>query len=294
MSTLAAKLGVTRSETTVKQMMSTLKSLNGKQPFANLKFLSNIPEVMKTIESRALATRGSYMSTILQALGTQARTKKLRTDYEQRGKTIWNEIHSQDIHEKTKKQEENMIPMTDIIKRRDDMTEAIKGFGETITAKEHEFLLAWFLICLYTRIPPRRNQDYVYMEIVEELPEEESEANYYVSSTNEFVFNKYKTKKHYGQQTLDVSDELVADIKQYMKWHPRGSGRMLVHHDGSHIHAVNGITRILNRAFEKRIGATALRHIYLSDRYAAMFEEKQKVAEQMAHSVGVQSTYIKY
>lgn len=294
MQSLAAKLGESRSETSVKQMLSSLKSMNGKQPFTNLKFLTNVPEIMKLLDSRALATRGSYISTILQALGTQARTKKLRADYEQRGKAIWNEIHSQDIHEKTKKQEDNMIPMTDVVKKRDEMHEVVKGFSDTITDKEHEYLLAWILVCLYTRIPPRRNQDYVFMKIVDELPDEEEEnANYYVTSTKQMVFNKYKTKKHYGQQVIDVPDDLVEDLTLYSKYRPDGK-YMLLHHDGKPLHAVNGITRILNRTFEKRIGATALRHIYLSDKYADMFQEKQRDAEQMAHSVSVQSTYIKY
>jgi integrase len=218
----------------------------------------------------------------------------LKSQYEQQGKAIWTEIHSRDIHEKTQKQEENMIPMTDVVKLRDSMHDVIKAFPAEITAKEHEYLLAWILICLYTRIPPRRNQDYVYMQVVDELPVDESaDANYYVTSTKEFVFNKYKTKKHYGQQVLEVPDELVADLELYMKWRPERSERLLVHHDGSVIHAVNGITRILNRAFGKRIGATALRHIYLSDKYANVVQERQADAAAMAHSVDVQATYIK-
>jgi hypothetical protein len=297
MQSLAKKLGETRAETTVKQMMGTLKSLNNNEPFRNLTFLKDTKAVMEIINARALSTRGSYFSTITHALATQPRTKKICEQYSALAKETWSAIQSQDVHEKTRKQEENMVPMADIIKRRDEMFETIKGIGDTISPMEYEYVLQWLLICLYTKVPPRRNQDYAYMRVVDELPEEQQDCNYLVLSESQFVFNKYKTKKHYGTQTVDVPDELMDDIKRYLQYHPgsKQSGHeLLVNHAGVGVNKLNGVTRLLNRAFGKNIGATALRHIYLSDKYATVVQEKQTDAELMAHSVSVQNAYIKY
>lgn len=222
MQELWAKLGATRSESSVKQMMGTLRSINGGKPFSNLKFLSDDKAVMEVINSRSLLTRGSYFSTITNALATQGRTKKLINKYATTAKATWTEIQSRDVHEKTAKQEESMIPMEDIVKRREELMAAVEGFGEELTPMDREALTMWLLICLYTEVAPRRNQDYAYMMVVSELPEEQDmNANYLVLSTKEFVFNKYKTKNHYGQQVIDIPDVLMEHIKTYIKHHPQ-------------------------------------------------------------------------
>jgi len=57
---------------------------------------------------------------------------------------------------------------------------------------------------------------------------------------------------------------------------------------------VNGITRVLNRIFGKKVGSSLLRHIYLTGKYGKILEEQKKDAEAMANSVDMQNkTYIK-
>jgi len=292
MQELRCKLGATRGETSVKQMMGTLRSINGGKPFNNLKFLSDDKAVLEVINSRSLLTRGSYFSTITNALATQGRTKKLINKYATTAKATWTEIQSRDVHEKTAKQEESMIPMEDIVKRRQELQEIVEALGEEPNHTERECITLWLLICLYTEIAPRRNQDYAYMIVVQELPEEQDmNANYLVLSTKEFVFNKYKTKNHYGQQVIDIPDELMSHIEMYLKYHPQRDRDSYELIPG--INKTNGITRLLNKAFNKKIGATALRHIYLSDKYAKVVQERQEDAAAMAHSVNVQTGYIK-
>jgi hypothetical protein len=65
----------------------------------------------------------------------------------------------------------------------------------------------------------------------------------------------------------------------------------LVYQDGRPLESVNAITRILNRIFGKSVGATMLRHIYLSSKYDV--EEMNKDAEIMAHSSSTQHDYMK-
>jgi hypothetical protein len=71
-------------------------------------------------------------------------------------------------------------------------------------------------------------------------------------------------------------------------------GPLLINMDGTEPNRVNFITRALNKVFSKNIGATALRHIYLSDKYAETQKAKEADASAMAHDTTVQSQYIKY
>jgi len=293
MADLKTRLGATRGESSVKQMMGTLRSINGGKPFNNLKFLHDTKAVIEVINSRALLTRGSYFSTITNALATQGRTKKLISQYATSAKAVWNEIQTRDVHEKSAKQEENMVPMSDIVKRREELQEIVSQIGDEPTATERDYLRMWLLVCLYTLIQPRRNQDYAYMIVVKELGDfEDLNNNYLVLNDKQFVFNRYKTKSHYGRQVIDIPDELMTNIQTYLKYHPeRDLPQEYELIPG--INRTNGITRLLNKAFGKKIGATALRHIYLSDKYANVVQERQEDAAAMAHSVQVQTTYIK-
>jgi hypothetical protein len=122
-----------------------------------------------------------------------------------------------------------------------------------------------------------------------------TEENYYVMSEKKFVFNKYKTSSAHGQQVFDVPPELVKAINLYLSLHPLMSERkpfqFLIQADGTPLPSVNSITRILNRIFGKNVGATMLRHIYLSSKYDV--EEMNEDAEKMGHSTSMQHEYMK-
>jgi len=45
--------------------------------------------------------------------------------------------------------------------------------------------------------------------------------------------------------------------------------------------------------FDKKIGSSLLRHIYLTDKYGDKLKEQKKSAENMAHSLKTQKEYIK-
>jgi hypothetical protein len=54
---------------------------------------------------------------------------------------------------------------------------------------------------------------------------------------------------------------------------------------------VNAITRILNRIFGRKVAASMLRHIYLSDKYD--IKEMKADADAMGHSLEEQKKYMK-
>jgi hypothetical protein len=61
-------------------------------------------------------------------------------------------------------------------------------------------------------MPPRRSMDYSEMKIHNYDPKTD---NYY--KAGKFFYNKYKTAKTYGLQTLDVPKQLNTLIKKWIK-----------------------------------------------------------------------------
>jgi hypothetical protein len=171
-------------------------------------------------------------------------------------------------------------------------------------SKEPAFndLLKLLVTSLYVLQPPRRNGDYLEMKVVptynDDLPQN---MNYLDTKKGEFIFNKYKTSKKYGEFRKAIEPELRAIVSLYLKHHPNlWEGRkqkkepvpFLVYRDGEPLHQLNSITRLINSVLGKGIGSSALRHIYITEKYGKVEEEKAKDAEAMAHSVGMQKDYI--
>jgi integrase len=107
----------------------------------------------------------------------------------------------------------------------------------------------------------------------------------------EFVFNKYKTSKTYGTQTVPIPKELADALTIYLKRVPKNSTSLLIAYDGTPLTQANAITRILNKTFGKKIGSSMLRHIYLSSKYD--IDEMTTDATQMGHSLEEQKQYMK-
>ena len=165
-------------------------------------------------------------------------------------------------------------------------------------------LLKYTVLSLYVLQPPRRNGDYLEMQIVPSFMADLPTTHNYVATTKgggEFIFNTYKTSKKYGEFRQNVVPELKSVITLYLKHHPLlWEGRkqkkeavpFLVYKDGEPLHQLNSITRIINSVLGKGVGSSALRHIYLTHKYGDVEKEQQKDAAAMAHSVNQQKEYI--
>jgi hypothetical protein len=157
------------------------------------------------------------------------------------------------------------------------------------------------LLSLYIYVPPRRNKDYQFMNVVKKYNDIlDDDINYLSYDDNRFVFNVYKTSKKYGKQIIEINPDLKACIDIYLKFHPKILGKItkktnqpLLVLDGHPLVQTNSITKLLNRTFGKKISSSALRHIFLSDKYKDVAKDMKEDAEAMAHSVGQQKEYIK-
>jgi hypothetical protein len=207
-----------------------------------------------------------------------------------------------DTSEKTEKEDKNWMEWKDILLTQNELEKKVNGFvnNKMITAHQYEQLIQLLVLSLYTKTQPRRNQDYQHMYVVKKWDKASpTDRNYLDYDNKKFIFNVYKTAKTHGQQVLDIPEDLFDTIKQYLKHHPAHKGSkkfassfaFLVSADGSALTAVNAITRILNRIFGKNVGASMLRHIFLSNKYD--IKEMSKDAEAMGQTVEVQRQYMK-
>jgi hypothetical protein len=288
------------SETSVMLYMKNLRRLNAGQPLTDFKFLER-PQVIETfLNQYAETTKRNFIIAIVSALnlaGTSAKHKKLYGEYY---KMMMDK--NKEIKENGGKTKEGMPSWDAVLEKYNALKTKVQE--TTDFSKEPAFndLLKLLVTSLYVLQPPRRNGDYLEMKVVptynDDLPQN---MNYLDTKKGEFIFNKYKTSKKYGEFRKAIEPELRAIVSLYLKHHPNlWEGRkqkkepvpFLVYRDGEPLHQLNSITRLINSVLGKGVGSSALRHIYITEKYGKVEEEKAKDAEAMAHSVGMQKDYI--
>ena len=288
------------SDTSVMLYMKNLRRLNAGQPLQDFKFLDRPKVIEDFLNQYAETTKRNFIIAIVSALnlaGTTAKHKKLYGEYY---KLMMDK--NKEIKENGGKAKEGMPSWDAVLEKYNALK--TKVLATTDFSKDTAFndLLKLLVTSLYVLQPPRRNGDYLEMKVVptysEELPQN---MNYLDTKKGEFIFNKYKTSKKYGEFRKAIEPELRAIVSLYLKHHPNlWEGRkqkkepvpFLVYRDGEPLHQLNSITRLINSVLGKGVGSSALRHIYITEKYGKVEEEKAKDAEAMAHSVGMQKDYI--
>lgn len=277
---------ITEKHTTAssaKEYIRRLTIANCDKPFGDLKFLKNKDKVEECLQKYKPTTRRNVYTAIVSACN-------LVNDKKTSDKYYKDMIGEPNPHpnEKTETQQKNWIDWKQIL-------EIKKRLHDSMDTWETRF--KYFLLCLYTDIPPRRNLDYIKMEVVPKYTDGLPKTKNYISlEDGRMVFNVYKTAKHYGQQVLDTSPEFKEAFVEYIKHHPLKRYKqypLLVNTQGGEWKTSGAMTNMLNRLFGKKVGASMLRHIYLSNKYGNELTEMKQDAEAMGHSLNEQRDYIK-
>ena len=305
MNELKTKLMESRAESTATAYIRTLTTLNGKAPFKNLSFLKRTDAIDGLLSSYANTTKKSMLACVVAILtGAGAGFKKAHKHfYEQMMDKVRSAKEADSKNEKTNKQKDAWISWEAVQQKHSDLLSTVEGFSKkkSLTATEYDKLLQLTVLSLYTMIPPRRNQDYLFMHVVKKLTDScAPDKNYYDMTAGRFVFRKYKTAKTYGEQVEEIPKPLQNLLTLFLRFHPlRGNLKtaaeipLLVSHDGKPLTTGNAITRILNKVLGGRVGASMLRHIYLSSKYGDKLEEMKKDSALMGHSLDEQRAYVK-
>ncbi len=108
-------------------------------------------------------------------------------------------------------------------------------------------------------------------------------------------FNKYKTAKYYGCQNLEIPIQLKNILLKYISAIPDKIDYLLFGLNGNKLSAVT-LNQKLNRIFDGKVSINALRHSYLTEKYADVMKKTKKMnAEltQMGSSEQQAKTYVK-
>ena len=295
---------------TATNYLRTLVALNGGHVFKSLAFLRGKATILERLGAYAPSTQSSMLAGVVAVLDpykTRTTFRPLFAYYKGKlGEAMTANKARTATHEPTATQAENWIDWPDVKKKDDELVAEVKAFaGPLLKAKEYETLLQMIVLSLYTELEPRRNQDYGEMFIVKKWADSlPKDKNYLDLAEHRFIFNKYKTAKKYGPQTLAIPAGLWDKITLYLKFHPLWKGQnknakniavpFIVSQAGNQMNAVNSITRILNRTFGKKIGASMLRHSFLSEKNKNIdVKDIEATATAMGHSAGMALEYVK-
>jgi integrase len=287
------------AESTANQYLQTLYKLNGGKGFTNMAWAKKVDDVQMIIDTYAPSTQQSQYGTLSSVLSLFADKSAYKKIYQYwREKLTSARKENEPTGEKSEKQEDNWLTWEEVEKKKSGLKEDVSQLIslKKLTPGQYEKLLNFVILSLYTDIAPRRNQDYLDMYVVKKLGKDyPKDKNYYEIAGKRFIFNKYKTAKTYGEQIVEVPEELQSALAGFIKHHPHNKEKeykLLVKADGNVLNTVNAITRILNRIFEKNIGSSMLRHIYLTSKYGDSLKEMKEAARGMGHSVEQQRNYI--
>lgn len=294
------------AESTANQYIQSLYSLHNKTPFNNLSWLKDTVEIEKRLAEFAPSTQKSYVSAVvsfLTAFKDKPTYKKVYQHYYDLMMKTDSTV-KEAPNTKTDKQRENWVEWEDVEEKRVELRKQMLEFGgkKHISPSQYDILLRYVVLSLYTDIQPRRNQDYMDMWVVKKWTDDMPKDKNYLDLggakfPKQFIFNKYKTAKKYGQQIIEIPDTgeqpLGDALFSYLRHHPLNNAKtkeykFLVAHDGTPLTTVNAITRILNKIFGKKIGSSQLRHIYITNKYGDQIESMREDSLAMGHSIDEQ------
>jgi len=281
------------SQKTIEMYLIKLRILNDNKPFDSLAFLKAKPTIKAKLEEiKNDNTRKSYVASIVAILNRQkGKAYEALNNYYRvlfaKERSIFAEKPT-DV--KTETQKENWLSWDEVKavfdKLKDKAEDAAKK--PRLSNADRKVIENYMILALYVLQPPRRN-DWYYTVIGKG---DNDKKNYVDISEGKYYFNNFKTAKS-GKEVIDVPDEIMPVLKWYIKNMNLNEGDYLLFPDDDVRTNSNRMTKALNSILGKKVGASMLRHIYLSNKYGKVLNEQEADANFMAHSVGTAKTYIK-
>jgi integrase len=278
----------TLSEGSLKTYTSILKSLHKKiwGGEINVKDFDDTKKVLEFLKELPANKRKTLLSALVVITDDAAYRKQMMEDVSDYNK----EINKQ---QKTETQKENWVSteevkvIYDMFKKNADLLYKKSSH----TANELQQIQNFIILALMSGIfiAPRRSLDYCEFKI---RNIDKKTDNYLDKNT--LVFNRYKTAKTYGQQSVSIPVQLRNILTKWSKLNP--TDYLLIDTNGNKLNSVKLNQRFNSIFGDKKIATNALRHTYLTDKYAET-SKKQKQLEadltEMGSSMNVSKNYIK-
>lgn len=275
----------------------------------DLDFLEDIDEVKEFLSKFKTSTIKNYIAAIIVALTSyddeyEETIEKYR---EYLDEVVGKYKDEYENGEKSEKQEKNWISMKELKKVSNYWKRELNERGvfskRTVTNKELMMLQKWLIsnLFIHDENPPTR-LDYAPMEVIgfkeyEDLSEKDKKENNFLVIKNRtkkfFSFNEYKTAGKYGEKIIDVGKKLNSVINIWLKYNTSDS--FLINTKGEPLTA-NGLGKLIKTVYAstgKDITINMLRHIFITEKFPNVDNEREEVAQKMGHSTDQQALYSK-
>jgi len=251
------------------------------------KFTKEKDYVFEYLKSKSFGTRKTLLSALVCIAPDVDEYKKMMMGDI---KTYVDEIDKQESNDKQKENSITNDQIREILLRQKQQAEMIykkKFISNDDIQKLQDYVILSLLSGFY--IVPRRAMDYTELKI-----RSIGEGDNFIEK-NKLVFQKYKTAKFYGKQTLDMPIQLKNILNKYIAILPEKQDYLLVGSTGEKLSSPS-LNQRLNKMFEGNISINALRHNYLTSKYKDVMIENKKLEGEMTamgSSEKQAKTYIK-
>lgn len=279
------------SEGSLKTYNSVIKNLLKKLNTYDIDIFYKEPaKVFNILENYEYSKRKTMTAAVIVLIQNQA-SESVLNKYK---KLLLEDVNKyrefKETQEKTEKEKENWISMQEINNIYEDLEKEanILFKKNNLNMQEVQRLQNFIILSFYHLIPPRRLLDFSEMKIKDY---KEDDDNYIKG--DKLIFNKYKTKKNYGTQTVDMPKNLY---NIYRKWLNFNDTNFLFFDRNNNKLSKVTLNQRLNKIFNKNISVNMLRHIYISEKVlkdTPALQDLKKTAEKMGHSVNEQVLYKK-
>jgi len=290
-------------DNSIRSYLITLRKLNDNKALTTMKFLKDYDNIIKILEPLKLTTKRNYISSILVVL--RAYNKKSYDGVLDKYKKLLAKLNEEytnkiDSHEKSEKQEENWMELSELKKglklyKKEISDREIKD-KEKLSKKDLDLLKKYLVVALYTLQPPVR-LNYANMSIINSTKDIEPKKNYLlIKGRNKkiLIFQEYKTAKTNGRVDKVVPKELNSILNFYLKYN---KSKYLLNDSKVSPMTPNALGKFITKAFsftDKKITLNLLRHVYISSKIDLDAIKAQKqMAKDMHHSVEMSEDYVK-
>lgn len=263
-------------------------------------FINNTDRIIEYIESiKSLSSRKTFYASIVSLLSVRQKDSKI-LDAIDKYRSIMNGLirtYNENIknQHKSRKENEKWIEWNKVLKTHTKLWQEVNTlFTKKNPTEDNIFKLQRFVVLsLFVLNPPRRIMDYVDFKIKNI---DEKTDNYMDEKRKVFVFNSFKNSNTKGQQIVEINPNLFAIMKQWKKIQLNRGSEWLINPKGRTTKASNlNFRTILSGCFDSKLGISVniLRHSYLTWLFGDQpsLREKEKLAEQMGHSIEHQELY---
>lgn len=283
------------SEKTLKQYLTRVKKIHKlmfDKPMEGINWLKDYKKVIDFILNcktwKTSQSKSTYINAVAAYLRNSKELPKIYQKYSEINKVVANNIQKKKKDNKmTAKENDVLLPWSEILEK----TKDISNLEDNA------------LTSVYTLFPPRRIDAYRLMKVFTKrtgkvVPEDNN--NYLVLNSKrvpqKFVFQNYKTAKHFGRQEFKIPIALKGILKAYTDKGKKHMSCLFGARNGECLSQPGFTSKVRNvfkRYTEKPLTANSLRHSYASfiNGQNLTLKQREDVAHKMGHSVNMQLEY---